>query len=105
MPPYTDLFWAMFYKIAPFLGGMKKVILEAKTAQDVDDIKNMHVKVSIPDEHNEGEFIIVQVPLLSDDVRAMIDNMLFVACYGHKKWFSVKTGCLKPPFSLSGKLL
>jgi hypothetical protein len=79
VPPYTDLFWAMFYKIAPFLGGMKKVILEAKTAQDVDDIKNMHVKVSIPDEHNEGEFIIVQVPLLSDDVRAMIDNMLFVA--------------------------
>ena len=22
--PYTDLFWAMFYKIAPFMGGMKK---------------------------------------------------------------------------------
>ncbi len=34
VPPYTDLFWAMFYKIAPFLGCMKKVILdsEAKTA-------------------------------------------------------------------------
>jgi hypothetical protein len=29
----------MFYKIALFLGGMKKVILEAKTAQDVDAIK------------------------------------------------------------------
>jgi hypothetical protein len=47
----------------------------------------MHVKVPIPDKHNEGEFIVVQVPLLSVDVRAMIDNMLFVACYGHKNFF------------------
>jgi hypothetical protein len=89
VPPYSDLFWAMFYKIAPSLGGMKKVILEAKTAQelgqDVDAM--MRVQVSIPDEHDEGDFIVVQVPLLSDDVRAMIDNMLFVACYGHKKMF------------------
>ncbi len=78
---------AMFYKFAPFLGGMKNVILEAKTAQDVDAIRKMLVKVSIPDKKNEGEFIVGQVPLLSDDVRAMIDNMLFVACYGHKEMF------------------
>jgi hypothetical protein len=87
VPPYTELFWAMFYTIAPFLGGMKKVILEAKTAQDVDAIKKIHVKVPIPDEHNEGEFIVVQVPLLSVDIQAMIDNMLSVACYEHKKMF------------------
>ncbi len=85
--PYTDLFWAMFYNIAPFLDGMKKVILEAKTDKDVDAIKKMHVQVPIPDENSEGEFINVQVPLLSDDVQAMIDNMLFVACYGHNKMF------------------
>ena len=30
VPPYTDLYWAMFYKLAPFLGGMKKLILEAE---------------------------------------------------------------------------
>ncbi len=30
VPPYTDLLWAMFYKIAPFFGGMKKVILDVK---------------------------------------------------------------------------
>ncbi len=39
VPPYTDLFWAMFYKIAPFLGGIKKLILDAKTAEDVEDIR------------------------------------------------------------------
>jgi hypothetical protein len=87
VPPYTDLFWAMFFKIAPFLGGMKKLILDAKTAKDVEDIRKMTVKVSIPDEHNEGEFFTREVPLLSTEVRAMIDNMLFLACYGHKVMF------------------
>ncbi len=87
VPPYTDLFWTMFYKIAPILGGMKKLILDAKTAEDVEDIWKRTVKVSIPDEHNEGEFITREVPLLSTEVRAMIDNMLFLACYGHKVMF------------------
>jgi hypothetical protein len=87
VPPYTDLSWAMFYKIAPFLGGMKKVILDAKTDSDVDEIRKMRVKVAIPDEGNDGEFLTVEVPLLSDDVRAMIDNIIFVSCYGHKKMF------------------
>ena len=81
VPPYTDLFWAMFYKIAPFLGGMKKLILDAKTPEDVEEIRKTTVCVSIPDEHNEGEFRTTEVPLLSNEVRAMIDNMLFVACY------------------------
>jgi hypothetical protein len=44
VPPYTDLFWAMFYKIAPFLGGIKKIIIEAKTAEDVDAIRKMKVR-------------------------------------------------------------
>jgi hypothetical protein len=87
VPPYTDLFWAMFYKIAPFLGGMKKVILDAKTDEDVDEISKMRVRVAIPDDHDDGEFTTVEVPLLSHDVRAMIDNIIFVSCYGHKKMF------------------
>lgn len=87
VPPYTDLFWTMFYKIAPFLGGMKKVILDAKTDKDVDEISKMRVRVAIPDDHDDGEFTTVEVPLLSHDVRAMIDNIIFVACYGHKKMF------------------
>ena len=87
VPPYTDLFWTMFYKIAPFLGGMKKQILDAKTDEDVEEIRNTKVRVAIPDEGNDGEFTTVEVPLLSHDVRAMIDNIIFVACYGHKKMF------------------
>ena len=90
VPPYTDLFWTMFYKIAPFLGGMKKVILDAKTDQDVDEISKMRVRVAIPDDHDDGEFTTVEVPLLSHDVRAMIDNIIFVSCYGHKKMFEAR---------------
>ena len=87
VPPYTDLFWAMFYKIAPFLGGMKKLILEAKTAEDIEEIRRLRVRVAMPDEQNEGEFVAIDVPMLSNEVWAMIDNMLFLACYGHKGMF------------------
>jgi hypothetical protein len=69
---------------------MKKVILDAKTDSDVDAIRKMRVKVAIPDMHDDGEFTTVEVPLLSHDVRAMIDNMIFVACYGHKKMFEAR---------------
>jgi hypothetical protein len=63
VPPYTDLFWAMFYKIAPFLGGMKKLILDAKTDKDVEVIRKMKVKVPIPDGDDRGHYVNVQNPL------------------------------------------
>jgi hypothetical protein len=47
----------------------------------------MTVKETFPDEENEGEFNTREVPLLSTELRAMIDNMLFLACYGHKVMF------------------
>ena len=47
----------------------------------------MTVKVPLPDADNEGEFVNTEVPLLSREVRAMIDNMLYVSSYGHKKTF------------------
>ena len=69
---------------------MKKVILDAKTDKDVDEISKMRVRVAIPDDHDDGEFTTVEVPLLSHDVRAMINNIIFVACYGHKKMFEAR---------------
>jgi hypothetical protein len=68
---------------------MKKLTLDAKTAEDVEDIRKMTMKVSIPDEENrdEGEFKTRDVPLLSTELRPIIDNMLFLACYGHKVMF------------------
>ena len=45
------------------------------------------MRVPVPDEHNEGEFVYTELPLLSTKVRAMIDNMLLVSCYGHKVMF------------------
>jgi hypothetical protein len=87
VPPYTFLYWTMLFKIAPYLGGLKKLILEAKTPKDVDAIRKMRVTLPVPDEHNEGEIINMETPLLSTNFRAMIDNMLFVGCYGHKQMF------------------
>jgi hypothetical protein len=66
---------------------MKKLILDAKTAEDVEETRKPRVRVSIPDEHKQGEFVTSEVPLLSTEVRAMINNMLFLACYGHKVMF------------------
>ena len=50
----------------------------------------------VPDEHNEGEFINMETPLLSTNFHAMIDNMLFVGCYGHKTMFEDRV----PQFSI-----
>ena len=87
VPPYTTLYWTMLFKIAPFLGGLKKLILEAKTSKDIEAIRKMRVTLPVPDEHNEGEIINMETPLLSTNFRAMIDNMLFEGCYGHKIMF------------------
>ena len=66
---------------------MKKLILEAEDDKDIDDIRRMKVRVPVPDEHNEGNFCNVDVPIISHEVRAMIDNMLFMGAYGHKSMF------------------
>ncbi len=66
---------------------MKTLILEARTAEDIEAIRRTKVRVPVPDEHNEGEFTYTELPLLSTEVRAMIDNMLSVSCYGHKVMF------------------
>ena len=87
VPPYTLLYWTMLFKIAPYLGGLKKLILEAKTSKDVEAIRKMRVTLPVPDDQNEGEFINIETPILSTNFRAMIDNMLFVGCYGHKQMF------------------
>ena len=55
VPPYTTLYWTMLYKIAPYLGGLEKLILEAKTPKDVEAIRKMRVTLPVPDEQNEGE--------------------------------------------------
>ena len=49
VPPYTALYWTMLFKIAPFLGGLKKLILEAKTSKDVEAIRKMRVTLPVPD--------------------------------------------------------
>jgi hypothetical protein len=85
VPPYTDLFWTMFFKIAPFLGEMNKELLQASDEIAIDAICDMIVKVPLLDDNNDFET--KEIPLISADLQAMIDNMLYVSCYGHKAMF------------------
>ena len=77
----------MYVSVAIPRYGLKRLILEAKTSKDIEAIRKMRATLPVPDEHNEGEFINMETPLLSTNFRAIIDNMLFVGCYGHKTMF------------------
>ncbi len=85
VPPYTDLFWTMFFKIAPFLGDMNKQLLQASDEIAIDAIRDMIVKVPLLDDNNDFET--KEIPQISADLQAMIDYMLYVLCYGHKAMF------------------
>jgi hypothetical protein len=50
--------------------------MEAKLETDIEVIRQMRVSVPVPDPSIEGRFKIVEVPMISSEERAMIDNML-----------------------------
>ena len=77
----------MFFRLAPFLGGMKKDIMEASDDRDIEAIRLQKVRVPVPDPFNEGSFITAEITLISPEIRCMIDNILYVSCYGHKALF------------------
>ena len=45
VPPYTDLFWNLFFKIAPFLGDLKTEILQVSTDRQIDDLRSKRLTV------------------------------------------------------------
>ncbi len=50
----------------------------------IDALRETKVKASTLE---EGEVITVEVPLIGPEISAMIDNMLYLSCYGHKHIF------------------
>ena len=89
VPPYTDLFWNLFFKVAPFLGDLKNEILQAGTDDAIDELRAKRVTVFLRDEENE--LVTKEIPLISPAIRAMIDNILFVSVYGHKTMWEART--------------
>jgi hypothetical protein len=67
-----------------YLGGMKKYIMDAATDKDIEGIRQIKVRVPVPDQYSEENVNTVEVPLISSKVLALIDNMLFVSYYGHR---------------------
>ncbi len=45
------------------------------------------MKTKIPVHDEDGNIHTVEVPLVSPELRAMVDNILFLSAYGHKTMF------------------
>jgi len=58
---------------------------QAESPQEIADIRRMKVKVPVQDE--DGSIHTVEVPFISPELRAMVDNILFLSAYGHKTMF------------------
>ena len=89
VPPYTDLFWNLFFKVAHYLGDLKTEILQAGTDDAIDELRSKKVTVFHRDEDNE--VVAKEIPLISPAIRAIIDNILFVSAYGHKCMWEART--------------
>ena len=83
-PPYTALFWEMFFKVAANLGDASKDILEANSPEAIDALRARKVKVVT---HDGSAFITEEIRLISDNIRAMVDNICFMGVYGHRSLF------------------
>ncbi len=89
VPPYTDLFWNLFFKVAPFLGELKTEILQAGTDDVIEELRAKRVTVFLRDEENE--LVAKEIPLISPVISAIIDNILFVSSNGHKSMWEART--------------
>uniref|UniRef100_A0A7S0MVG4 Uncharacterized protein n=1 Tax=Cryptomonas curvata TaxID=233186 RepID=A0A7S0MVG4_9CRYP len=83
-PQYTELFWVLFLKAAVNLGDAGKEIVEANKPEEIDNLRLRKVKVV---SHDGNDFTAQEIPLISDDMRAMIDNICYMGVYCHKTMF------------------
>ena len=83
-PPYTDLFWVLFFQVAANLGDASKEIMEANSPAEIDALRLKKIKVVV---HDGTDFITQEIKLISDEIRSMVDNICYMAVYGHKSMF------------------
>ncbi len=80
VPQYTFWFWALFFKVAANLGNKGKQIVEANSPEEIKALRTENVRLVV----QEGsQFINVDRPLISAEIRAMIDNIWLISVYGH----------------------
>jgi hypothetical protein len=94
-PPYTHLFWVLFFKVAANLGDASKAILDANSPAEIDALRLKKVKVVIQD---GTDFVTQEVKLISDEIRSMVDNICYMAVYGHKSMFEKISGARRAAF-------
>ena len=83
-PQYTDLFWVLFLKVAANTGDHGKRIVDANTPQEIEALRSTSVRVVA----QEGtEIINTEIPLISAEMRAMVDNICYMSVYGHRTLF------------------
>lgn len=83
-PPYTEIFWILWLKISTNLGDSAKEIFEADTSAEIDALRKKTIKLDVA----EGTDIVTkEFSFITPDLRAMIDNICFMAVYGHNSLF------------------
>ena len=53
--------------------------LQAQTSEEIDAVAKMKLKVQVLDE--DLNYVSKEIPYVSAEVRAMVDNMLFLSAY------------------------
>ena len=79
-PPYTEIFWILFFKVAANLGDISKEILEASSPEEIDLLRSKTVKVVVEE---DGDLITKEIKMISTAIRAMVDNICYLSVYGH----------------------
>ena len=83
-PQYTKLFWELFLEVASNTGDYGKRIVDATTPQEIEALRSTTLRVVV----QEGDdFVNVEIPLISAEMRAMVDNICYMAVYGHRSMF------------------
>ena len=79
-PPYTEIFWILFFKVAANLGDISKEILEASSPEEIDALRSEKVKVVVEE---DGEISTKEINMISTAIRSMVDNICYMSVYGH----------------------
>ncbi len=69
--------------------------MEANSPGEIDALRLKKVKVVI---HDCNDFITQEVKLISDEIRSMVDNICYMAVYGHKSMFEKVSAALRAAF-------
>jgi hypothetical protein len=83
-PPYTEVFWIMFFKIASNLGDMCKEICNASTDAEIEALRKKRIKVDVL---VDNDIVVEERSLISPELRSMVDNICYMAVYGHNTLF------------------